>query len=147
MKKLFTIIFLISAVASFSQSAELIGEYFLDFGEDNHRVEHKLILNREGTFTFHSYSNVHAGLPQIVHQYGRGNWSLDKKVVYFFTNQEKDIDEKYTLDFGGSKARFITKPARDKTDRIVQTRLQFFDSGIFWVKRLELFRIITSIDP
>lgn len=107
-------------------------------------------LNQYGTFTFHFYSNIKAGIPQIVHKYGKGTWSVDGKVVSFNTDNEKDIDEKHTLDFSDSKARFITKPSRDKTDRIIKTRLQFFESKIFWIERMKIFKIykrITAIPP
>ena len=141
MKRTFTIIFLISTLTSFSQSDKIFGEYFLGFGDEEHRVERKLNLNHDGTFTFHNYSNIKAGIPQIVHKYGKGTWSADGKVISFFTDNEKDIDEKHTLDFSDSRARFITKPSRDKTDRIIKTRLQFFESKIFWIERLKIFKI------
>lgn len=141
MKKTFTIIFLISTLISFSQSDKIFGEYFREFGDEKHRVERKLNLNQDGTFTFHSYSNIKAGIPQIVHKYGKGTWSAEGKVVSFFTDIEKDIDEKHTLDFSDSRARFITKPSRDKTDRKIKTRLQFFESKIFWIERLGIFKI------
>ncbi len=140
MKRTFTIIFLISTLTSFSQSDKIFGEYFLGFGDEEHRVERKLNLNHDGTFTFHNYSNIKAGIPQIVHKYGKGTWSADGKVISFFTDNEKDIDEKHTLDFSDSRARFITKPSRDKTDRIIKTRLQFFESKIFWIEGMEIFK-------
>ncbi len=140
MKKKFTIIFLISTLISFSQSDKISGEYFLNFGDEEHLVERKLNLNTDGTFTFHNYSNVKAGIPQIVHKYGKGTWITDGKVISFYTDNKKDVDEKYTLDFSDSRARFITKPSRDKTDRIIKTRLQFFESKIFWIKRMEIFK-------
>jgi len=65
---------------------------------------------------------------------------VDGKVVSFITNEEKDFDEKYTLDFNASKARFITKPSRDKTDRIIKTRLKFYESEIFWIEGLDIFK-------
>lgn len=124
----------------FSQSDKISGEYFLKSGNEEHLVERTLNLNDDGTFTFHNYSNVKAGIPQIVDKYGKGTWSTDGKVLSFLTDIEKDIDEKYTLDFSDSKARFITKPSRDNTDRIVKTRLQFFESKIFWIERMEIFK-------
>ena len=124
----------------FSQSDKISGEYFLKSGNEEYLVERTLNLNDDGTFTFHNYSNVKAGIPQIVDKYGKGTWSTDGKVLSFLTDIEKDIDEKYTLDFSDSKARFITKPSRDKTDRIVKTRLQFFESKIFWIERMEIFK-------
>ena len=141
MKKTFTIIFLIGSLTSFSQSEEIFGEYFHDLGNEEHRIERKLNLNQDGTFTFHSYSNSKTGIPQIVHKYGKGTWSVDGKVVSFYTDNEKDIDEKHTLDFSDSRARFITKLSQDKTNKLIKTRLQFFESKIFWIERMVIFKI------
>lgn len=124
----------------FSQSDKISGEYFLKSGNEEYLVERTLNLNDDGTFTFHNYSNVKAGIPQIVDKYGKGTWSTDGKVISFLTDIEKDIDEKYTLDFSDSRARFISKPARDKTNRKIKTRLQFFESKIFWIERLEIVK-------
>ena len=104
-------------------------------------------LNQDGTFTFHSITVIELP-PQKVQKYAKGTWSVDGKVVSFFTDNEKDIDEKHTLDFSDSRARFITKPSRNKTDRIIKTRLQYFESKIFWIERMKIFKIkkrITTI--
>ncbi|MDH7444808.1 hypothetical protein [Aquimarina sp. 2201CG14-23] len=141
MKNTFIIIFLISTLTSFAQSNQISGEYFRELGNQEHYIEYKLNLHQDGTFTFHSYTNVQAGIPPIVHKYGKGLWKVDGKIVSFSTDKEKDIDQKHTLDFSNSRARFITKPSRDKTDRVIKTRLQFFESEIFWIKRLQIFKI------
>mgnify|MGYP001826397308 CR=1 FL=1 len=142
MKLRLTLLLLICNWTLFSQSDNLVGDYYLEAGNrEKHLIEYKLNLNQDGTFTFHSYSNIKAGIPQITHKYGKGTWSVDGKVVSFFTDNEKDIDEKHTLDFSDSRARFITKPPRDKTDRIIKTRLQFFESKIFWIERLKISKI------
>ncbi len=94
MKGIFTVLLLITSLSSCSQSDKIIGEYLREFGDEKHRVERKLKLNQDGTFAFHSYSNINAGIPQIVHKYGKGTWSVDDKVVSFFTDNEKDMDIK-----------------------------------------------------
>lgn len=48
-----------------------------------------------------------------------------------------NFDEKYTLDFNNSTARFITKNLRDKSDKIVKTKLQFLESRIAWMERID----------
>ncbi len=40
-----------------------------------------------------------------VNKYGKGNWNEDGKVISFFSDKEKDFDEKYTLDSSNSRAR------------------------------------------
>lgn len=141
LKKVFTILFLISNLTLFSQSDEQFGEYYLKLEGEKHLIEYRLILNQDGTFIFHSYTNHEAGIPPIIQKYGKGKWSVDGEVISFFSDREKDFDEKYTLDLSNSRARFVTKPSRDKTDRIIKTRLKFFESEIFWIKGLDIFKV------
>ena len=124
----------------FSQTEEIVGNYFRKLGNEQHQIEYRLTLNSDGTFQFHSYTNHEKGNPPIVNQYGKGNWIADGKVFSFFTDKNLDLDDNNTLDFNHTKARFITKSARDKTDQIVETRLKFFESKIFWIKGLEIFK-------
>jgi hypothetical protein len=120
----------------------LAGAYFFQAGnKEKHLIEYKLTLNQDGTFFFHSYINHTFGIPWEENTYGKGNWSTDGKVVSFFTDKEKDLDEKHTLDFSNSKAHFVTKPARDKTDRVIKTKLTFFKSEIFWIEGLDIFKV------
>ncbi len=140
MKRILTAIFLISTLTLCAQTDKIVGEYFLELGNEKHHIEYRLNINSDGTFYFHSYTNSQKGIPPIVHKYGKGTWSADGKIVSFVTNKEKDLDEKHTLDFSASKARFITKPLRDKTDRIIKTRLKFYESEIFWIEGLDIFK-------
>jgi len=141
MKVLTSILLLWTSVTMFSQSDTLVGEYFHTAGDrEEHLIQYTLTLNENGTFLFHSYVNHNRGISWEENKYGKGNWSLDGKIVSFFTHEQNDLDEKHTLDFSNSKARFITKPLRDKTDRIIKTRLQFFESEIFWIERLKILK-------
>lgn len=142
MKRIIIILVLFFNLTLYAQSNQMIGVYTRTLGqEETHIIVYKLILHQDGTFLFHSYSNNKLGIPPEVHRYGKGTWSVKNNVVTFFSNKENDFDKKYTLDFGNSKARFVTKHPRDKTDRIIQTKLQFFDSEIPWIKRIDIFRI------
>ncbi|MDO5981775.1 hypothetical protein [Flavivirga spongiicola] len=142
MKLILTSLLLISNLILFSQSDKLTGVYNRTLGkEGNHLIEYKLTLNQDGTFFFHSYSNNKRGIPPEVNKYGKGKWSAENKIISFFSEKEKDFDEKYTLDFNNSKARFVTKSPRDKTDRIIKTKLKFFESEIFWMRSIDMFKI------
>lgn len=134
------LLFLITSSSLFSQTDKIVGEYFRDLGDSKHKIEYTLTLNPDYTFTFYYYSKMDMVIQETKHQYGKGTWRVDGKVVSFFTNSENDFDEKYTLDFNKSQARFIIKSPRDKSDRVVKTRLQFFESGIFWIKGLDIFK-------
>ncbi|SHF26051.1 hypothetical protein SAMN03080594_103120 [Arenibacter palladensis] len=137
MKVMTSILLLMSSFTLVSQADILVGEYFLSTGDkEKHLIEYTLTLNQNGTFHFHSYRNHKRGIPREEHKYGQGNWSLDGKIVCFSTDKKTDFDEKFTLDFSNSRARFIAKPLRDKTNRLIETKLQFFESEIPWIKRL-----------
>ncbi len=142
MKLRTTLFLLICSLPLFSQSDSPAGDYYLQIGDKAiHWIEYKLTLNQDGTFLFHSYTNHKNGIPWEENKYGKGNWSADGTVVSFFTDKEKDLDQQDVLDFRNSKAHYITKPARDKTDRVIKSRLTFFKSGIFWIKGLDIFKL------
>jgi hypothetical protein len=142
MKGIFTILILVSSLFSFSQTDKVIGDYKLAIQTtDNNAFEYQLTLAQDGTFSFYYYSKMKQGTSPEVNKYGKGKWTLENNVISFFSDKHKDIDERNTLDFTNSKARFITKSPRDKTDQIIKTKLQFLKSEIFWMERIEIFKI------
>jgi hypothetical protein len=142
MKAFFTILILICNFTSFSQSKDVVGDYTLTLETaENQLFEYKLTLSQDGTFFFHYYSNIKQGVPPEVNKYGKGKWTVENKVISFFSDKQKDFNEKYTLDFTNSKARFVIKSPRDKTEQIIKTRLKFLNSEIFWMKGIDIFKI------
>lgn len=142
MKAISTILILIYNLTLFSQADKVVGDYTLTFGnEESHLFEYKLTLYQDGAFFFHYYSNIKQGIPPEVNKYGKGKWAIENKVISFFCDKQKDFDEKHTLDFTNSKARFVIKSPRDKTDQIIKTRLKFLESEIFWIKGIDIFKI------
>lgn len=142
MKLLITTLLLISNLALFAQSNQFSGEYTRSLSEEGkHIIEYKLTLNQDGTFLFHSYTKIQGGIPPEVNKYGKGKWSAKDNMVTFSSDKNEDFDTKYTLDFNNSTARFVTKNPRDKSDKIVKTKLQFLESEIFWMKRIDIFKV------
>ncbi|UOK43384.1 MULTISPECIES: hypothetical protein [Flavobacterium] len=142
MKTIFTILILISNLTLYSQENKAVGDYLLSSKtKESDLKEWKLTLNENGTFFFHYYSNVKFEIPSEKNIYGKGKWTMKNNVISFYSDKQKDLEEKYTLNFTNSKARFIIKSPRDKTDKIVKTRLHFLESEIFWMKGTELFKI------
>lgn len=142
MKTILTFLILISSFNSFAQIDKVSGNYKLAIEtKDNNTLEYQLNLSQDGTFTFHYYSNIKNGIPPEVNKYGKGKWTIENNVISFFSDKQQDIDNKFTLDFTNSKARFVTKSPRDKTDQIIKTRLQFLKSDIFWMTKIELFKV------
>ncbi|MEX0288499.1 MAG: hypothetical protein AB3N14_05265 [Flavobacteriaceae bacterium] len=143
MKPLISTVLLLSGFTLCCQSESAAGEYFKSMGDkEDHYIEYELVLDEEGTFRFHAYENHKRGISWERNKYGKGSWTQEGKIVSFFTDRQKDMDEKYTLNFSDSRARFITKPLRDKTHRIIKTRLQFFESEIFCIERLKILKVI-----
>ncbi|OXG06190.1 NlpE-like protein [Flavobacterium araucananum] len=142
MKLILTIFLFIFNLTLSAQSSQIVGDYTRSLSEEGkHIIEYKLTLNQDGTFVFHSYSKIQGATPPEVNKYGKGKWNAKDNVITFGSNKKEDFDEKYTLDFNNSKARFVTKNPRDKTDQIVKTRLTFVESGIFWMKKIDIFKI------
>lgn len=142
MKLLISTLFLLCNITLFAQSNQFAGNYTRTLGEEGkHLIEYKLTLNPDGTFVFDSYSKVKGGIPPEANKYGKGKWSVKDNLISFLTNKQEDFDDKYTLDFNNSTARFITKNPRDKSDKVVKTKLQFLESEIFWMERIDLFKI------
>lgn len=142
MKAIYTVLILMFNLTSFSQSNAVVGDYKLSLPtKENDLFEYELTLYQDGTFYFHYYSNIKRGIPPEKNKYAKGTWSEEKNVISFFANKQTDFDEKHTLDFTNSKARFVTKSPRDKTDRIIKTGLTFLESDIFWMKNIGMLKI------
>ena len=142
MKIIITVLILISSMTIFSQEQGIVGDYKLTLGtKDKDLLEYKLILSKDGTFHFHYYSNIKFGIPPESNKYGKGKWTVKNNIIEFLSDSQKDFDEKYTLDFNNSKARFETKHPRDKTDQIVKTKMVFLESEIFWMNRIEMLKM------
>nr|WP_294788021.1 copper resistance protein NlpE N-terminal domain-containing protein [uncultured Flavobacterium sp.] len=143
MKLILTTILLIFNYLLSAQSNSLAGDYSRSLPSDQGKnlIEYKLTLNQDGTFLFHSYSKMENGTPQEANKYGKGKWSAKDNIITFSADKKEDLNEKYTLDFNNSAARFVTKNPRDKSDKVVQTKLKFLQSGIFWMKGLDVFKI------
>jgi hypothetical protein len=142
MKLIIKLVILIFNLTLSAQSDNFIGDYSRSLSEEGkHIIEYKLTLNQNGTFLFHSYTKMQGGTPPEVNKYGKGKWTAKDNLITFSTNKNEDFDEKYTLNFNKSTARFITKNPRNKTDQIVKTRLTFVESGIFWMQRIDVFKV------
>ena len=124
-----------------AQSNNFAGDYNRSLGEEGkHIIEYKLTLNPDGTFLFHSYQKMQGGIPPEVNTYGKGKWTAKDNLITFSADKKEDFDEKYTLDFNKSIARFVTKNPRDKSDKVVKTKLVFVESEISWMHRLDIFK-------
>ncbi|WJS96986.1 copper resistance protein NlpE [Flavobacterium johnsoniae] len=141
MKHFIITLLLISGISLSAQSNQFSGDYARSLSDDKHIIEYKLTLNQDGTFLFHSYRKMQGGTLPEENKYGKGKWSLKDNVITFSSDKKDDFDAKNTLDFNNSKARFVTKNPRDKSDKVVKTKLQFLESEIPWMKRIDIFKV------
>ena len=142
MKKIFLILILLFNLTIYSQVDYAAGDYLLSFKSKNGDLNQwKLNLIENGTFLFHYYSNVKFEIPNEKNIYDKGKWTIKNNLISFIADKEKDLDEKYSLNFNNSKARFIIKSQRNKTNEIIKTRIKFLESDIFWMKGTEIFKI------
>lgn len=142
MKLLLTTLLVLFNLTTFAQSNGFAGDYNRTLNTtENDMFDYKLTLNQDGTFLFHYYSKIKNGIPTEVNKYGKGKWTAKDNVITFSSNKQEDFDKKYTLDFNTSKARFVTKNPRDKSDRIIKTKLTFVESEIPWMQRIDIFKI------
>jgi len=142
MKKVVLLFIVIFSITLQAQTNKYAGTYEATFDINNEGViTYTLVLNPDGTFTFHNYRQIDPSKPKE-NSYGKGSWIIEKdNTLCFFTNTSTDIDDKYTIDFTNTKARYHTKSPRDKTDKMVKTKLHFYDSEIPWLKGWKLFKI------
>jgi len=149
MKPVITFLLLIVTLGVSAQLDQIPGTYFRQLGEGPHVDKNTLTLHEDGTFLFHFYRKSELSTPNEEHKYGKGKWTIEMKknfstntfIVSFSADSVKDLNGKHTLDFNGSKARFVSKSERNISDKVVQTRLQFFKSDIFWIERLAIYKM------
>ena len=129
-------------ISSLLNAQDVVGTYELhskSTDPKNFELKRTLTLNADGTFEYYNYRRVKSGIPPETHTYGKGTWTQNKKVISF-SSEASDLDDKFTLDFSGTKARFIGKSPRDKSDRIIKTALSFYQSEISWITGMKLLK-------
>lgn len=136
MKQFLLLIAFTLIISSTLQSQTVDGTYELKVGTI---LIDTLILKPDGTFTYHRYQKFDNPNPDK-NLYINGTWKVEKNIVTFYAEVKKDLDSK-PLNFNNSKARFISKSPRDTSDKVVKTALKFYESEIFWIKALEVFKI------
>ena len=142
MKRLLLLVFTFFSCALAAQADKYAGKYEMVFKGTNATTSYDIVLNPNGTFLFHRYRHAFVGNNKEENSYGKGVWKSQKNnLIYFFTNHKNDLDATHTINLNNTKARFISKSPRDKSDRIIKTALKFYESEVPWVKGKELFKL------
>lgn len=123
------------------QSQDIAGEY----ETKSRSVRYLLKLYTSGAFHFDSYNNgLKQGLPAEPSISGRGTWSAENDVIYFGTNPDTDTDHNYTLNFNDTKAKFKNESSKNLSNEKAIAKLEFFESGVFWINGIELKKEIKN---
>lgn len=140
------LIFLLCFTAGYignSQTQNYAGEYHSSHGTDdtnNLPIENTLTLYPDGTFLFHFYRKINEQTPEE-NWYAKGKWAVEKKDhLFFYINKDIDLDEKHTLNFSKTKARYVSASPRRISGNSIKTSLIFYSSEIFWVKGMKLYK-------
>lgn len=139
MKHLFFYLFIICSNI-YAQSG--VYSIYANNGKDGTKIKWTLTLNENGTFLYHFLRDLSSISKANSEEnfYGKGTWKAEKNLVYFYTDKETDLDDMYNIDFTNSKARYITKSPRDKSDKVIKIALRFYESNLVYIKGLELFK-------
>jgi len=142
MKFLISVFFLVFGEGLSAQVDDHTGTYEIHSiaADGSFELRRSITLNADGTFIFHNYRMVDIGVPPETNLWGKGKWKADKNQIQFSANEEIDIDEKYSLNFNNTKARYKTKSPRDISNRVVKTSLIFYESDIQIVNGHELVK-------
>ena len=107
--------------------------------EDGTVIKWTITLNQDSTFLYHFLRVAGAGNPEE-NYYGRGTWQKEGKIVVFSSNKKTDLNEDYAVNLNNSKARYITKSPRDKSDKVVKTALRFYESETSHIEGLTVYK-------
>ncbi|MGC1204402.1 MAG: hypothetical protein WA839_05910 [Flavobacteriaceae bacterium] len=138
MKQLFLVFLFLTCSKVFSQA----GVYVIDHTKDmidGSKTKWTLTLNEDGTFLYNFYRNVKGGIPAEENFYGKGTWKVEGKIVSFYA-KPSDVNDEFSVNLNNSKAKYINKSPRDRTDKIVKTALRFYESETSHITGLELFK-------
>ena len=142
MKLKFTLFILLITfnLTVFLQSESYVGTYIRPYeSQENQILKWTLTLNSDGTFIYNFYRDIGAKNSEE-NFYGKGTWKGEKKLIFFYTDTTREVDETYTMDFTNSKARINRKSPRDKSNKIVKESIRFYESDLSIIKGLELFK-------
>ncbi|WP_136482524.1 copper resistance protein NlpE N-terminal domain-containing protein [Cognatitamlana onchidii] len=106
--------------------------------EDGTIIQWTITLNQDGTFLYHFLRVAGERNPEE-NFYGKGTWKIEGKVIMFFS-KEDDLNQEFTVNLNNSKARYITKSPRDKSDKVVKTALRFYESETSHIVGLTVYK-------
>lgn len=128
MTQVIPIFFLFISAINFAQEVDHTGTYYWEVNPTNAgKHTRTLTVNADGTFIFNRYREPDRLNPDS-DIWGKGTWSSKGKYIYFTTDPETELDEKYTLNFTNTKGRWDAR----------KNKLILYESDIFWLRRFTI---------
>jgi hypothetical protein len=137
MKTIWITLFLFGTVYVHSQSSPFVGNYKIEHQAVNGVISYSLALMADGGFLFHSYRKLVCDSCVEENRYGKGKWISEKRIVSFLQEQVETNE----INLNQAKARLESKSPRDISNRIVETKLLFYDADTPWLKGVKLIKI------
>lgn len=136
----FTFLMLIGIFSLQAQSEKVAGDYYFRDHNGSHIVWYKLTLKPDGTYVFHSYAKLWAGVTEYMHNSGNGRWGVKGNTVLFDAEEEEDFNGQMTVYLNNAKARVVSSVLSDTPDT-KKTKLQFYKSRVPWIEGMEFLKI------
>ncbi|MEJ1223991.1 hypothetical protein [Sediminicola sp. 1XM1-17] len=135
----FLILILCIPIGVLGQEAQIPGEYgkFVET-KDGSIVKWTVSLSPDGTFLYNFYRKLNCQTCEEENFWGKGNWTAEGKVITIRSDEERDLDSKFTMDFSHTKARLQSKPARSLSNEDIPVELIFYDSPLSVIEGLKL---------
>lgn len=135
MSKALTLLFLISCLCINAQQEDFTGTYIWKSSTNIHtgkgtqesQITRILTVKNDGTFTFDRLRPAWGNNAED-NIYGKGTWTPKGKYIYFNTDTETELDEKYTLNFTNTKGRWDAP----------KNRLILYESDISWLNKFAI---------
>ncbi len=128
MKYLICIAILTLSISAFGQTDKFVGLYQTKTSRPTGEIlEVVLEIKADGTFYCSFYQD------QLCYKdddQGQGKWVIKGEEIWFIANEKSDVNEEFTLNFNGTKARL-------ENDKLV-----FFYSKMIWPERVPLTRVL-----
>ena len=93
----------------YSQEVNHTGTYAWEVISGDAVFKRTLVVLPDGTFTFDWFRNLNNIASDEEFKWGKGTWTSKGKHIYFSTNPETEIDDKYTLNFTNTQGRWMLK--------------------------------------
>lgn len=148
MKKTLLVFFatLCAIISTYSQS--ITGTYSNRWeAPTGEGISYTLTLKPDGTFVFYVNQTYFDNSEKTTKAYG--TWETNNHLLVLTTQTEDETSMGLIKDLNNNKARYHKVSERKKLNSDEKSSLKFYQSNVFYVKNMELFKmenIVSSVD-